>query len=127
MTEKVRLGEGEIKGGFIEEGKTQKYQINYLPKVFENSQLKYGDKVELAILTPGNDPEKTFFHSLRFVSPDQMKVVILKLIDAHAYFMNKKDMLNIHNAKTLPHVWAKEIGDRIHKMAKEKQLRLGDV
>lgn len=124
MTEKVRLGEGELKGGFTEEGKTQAYQINYLPPVIENGMVKFDAKLELAILTPGNEPDKVFYHSLRFVSPDQMKVVILKLVNAYAYFMFQKGQLNQNNSRTLPNVWRAEIENAMHKMIKDKQMRL---
>lgn len=124
MTEKVRISDGEIKGGFTDENKTQKYQINYMTKVFENEVLKYDDKIELAILTPGNEPDKVFYHSLRFTSPDQLKVVILKLINAYAYFLHERGKLNHMNATTLPHMWRQEIEAEFHKLLKDKQVTL---
>ena len=60
------------------------------------------------ILTPGKDGQMEY-KSLRFVSPDQLKIVIFKMIESYAFFLDKKGMLNPANASSIPYLFSKEI------------------
>ena len=115
MTDKILISEGEMKGGLTEG--TQKYKINFMPKVMnEDGTIKWDEKIEFVLLKPGNAPDKFFYHSLRFTNPEQIRMVAIKFFKAYAYFKKHKGELNPANAHTLPHIIAKEIEQEMVKV-----------
>lgn len=111
MVQRIKLGEGQFKGGLKEN--TQQFKLNYLPEAIIND-IEYSDKIELVLITPSKRGDQSY-HSLRMVNPEQLKLFINTLIKGYAYFLLKKGRLNLITIKSIPFLFKQKLEEEIRK------------
>jgi hypothetical protein len=120
IIKRVNLSSNELKGGLTDPNRTQKYLTNYvLPR---EGMGQDDEKVEFVLITPRKDNNgniKEFYNSLRFNEPNQIKIPILKLAAAYAFFLKKKGTLNDYTVRSIPNLLYKGIEEEFMKVMKE--------
>lgn len=106
MTDKIEIAKGEFSGNLKD--MVQHYKINFLPRVVEDGKVKYTEKLEIALITPGKDGESSY-HSLRMCSSGQLRMFILDCIKGLAFFHNQEGVLNGFTQLSIPSQLNKQV------------------